>query len=90
MKNNTNNNNTNNNTKMSFVDSFKNVSENLALRYTINMHLDFIQEFIKFADNTRDINLQESILSEIQKCEQFILNLIKFYEDENNNKENAY
>lgn len=74
-------------TKMSFVDSFKNVSKNLAIRYSINMHLDFIQEFIKFADNTRDIELQNDILEQIQTCEHYIINLIQNYED--NNKENT-
>ena len=74
--------------KQSFVNSFKSVSKNLAIRYSINMHLDFIQEFIKFADNTRDIELQDSILTEIQNCEEHIINIIKFYEDERKDKEN--
>lgn len=74
------------NTQTSFVESFKNVSKNLAVRYSINMHLDFIQEFIKFADNTRDLDLQESILSEIQLAESAIISIINDYE--NRNKEN--
>lgn len=78
--------NKNNITKTSFVNSFKDVSKNLAIRYSTNMHLDFIQEFIKFADNTRDIELQDSILSEIQSCEHNIINLIENYE--NNHKKN--
>lgn len=82
-------NNNNNNTVKSFVDSFKSVSNNLAVRYSINMHLDFINEFIKFADNTRDIDLQKSILTEIQCAESAIINLINIYEDENRNKENV-
>lgn len=81
-------NNNNNSVKQSFVDSFKSVSKNLAIRYSINMHLDFIQEFIKFADNTRDIELQDAILSEIQLAESAIITLIKNYEDERKNKEN--
>lgn len=78
--------NKNNITKKSFVNSFKDVSENLAIRYSINMHLDFIHEFIKFADNTTDLDLQDSILCEIQSCEQNILKLIEYYE--NNHSEN--
>ena len=78
---------TNNTTpKQTFVDSFKSVSKNLAIRYAINMHLDFIQEFIKFADNTRDIELQDNILIEIQRCEESIINHINNYERDN--KEN--
>lgn len=87
MNNNINNNN-NNNDKKSFVDSFKNVAKNLAIRYTINMHLDFINEFIKFVDNTRDINLQDSVLEVIQRAESEILNIINDYERDN--KEDIY
>lgn len=79
--------NNNNSSKLSFVNSFNNVSKNLAIRYSINMHLDFIQEFIKFADNTRDIDLQNDILEQIQTCEHYIINLIQNYED--SNKENS-
>ena len=82
------NNNNNPSTQKTFVDSFKRVSKNLATRYTINMHLDFINEFIKFADNTRDLELQETILSEIQLAESAILSIINNYENENRNKEN--
>lgn len=79
------NNNTNNQSMKSFVDSFKSVSKNLATRYSINMHLDFIQEFIKFADNTRDIDLQDAILAQIMICEDNIINIIKNYENHSNN-----
>lgn len=82
-------NNNNTTTKKSFVDSFKDVSNNLATRYNINMHLDFIQEFIKFADNTRDFDLQNAILTEIKDCECEILNLISDYEHDTSNKENT-
>lgn len=75
--------NNNTTTQKSFVESFKGVAKNLAIRYSINMHLDFIQEFIKFADNTRDIYLQNSILDEIQRAESEILNLISDYERDN-------
>lgn len=83
-----NNNNNNNQSPKSFADSFMSVSSNLAIRYSINMHLDFIQEFIKFADNTRDIDLQNAILTEIQDCEHEILNLIRHYEFNTQHKEN--
>ena len=79
------NNNNNNQTKTSFVDSFNNIAQNLATRYSINMHLDFIQEFIKFADNTRDVDLLNSILCKITDCEDSILDLIHNYENERNN-----
>lgn len=82
------NNNNNNPANNSFVDSFKSVSKNLAIRYSINMHIDFINEFIKFADNTRDIELQSLILAEIQHAEENILNFIKTFENERDNKEN--
>lgn len=79
------NNNNNNQNQKSFVDSFKSVAKNLATRYSINMHLDFIQEFIKFADNTRDIDLQDAILNKIMICEENIINIIENYENHTNN-----
>lgn len=78
---------TNNSKPTSFVDSFKSVSKNLETRYSINMHLDFIQEFVKFADNTRDIDLQDSILRTIVDCENLIIEIINDYE--RTNKENT-
>lgn len=83
-----NNNNNNNQSQKSFVDSFNAIQMNLRGRYAINMHLDFINEFIKFADNTRDISLIDSILNVISDTQNTILNLIKDYENERNNKEN--
>ena len=75
-------------TQKSFTDSFKSVYDNLSTRYSINMHIDFINEFIKFADNTRDIDLQKRFLNIIENCEHRLLNFIKEYENETNNKEN--
>lgn len=72
----------------SFVESFLSVSQNLSIRYSINMHLDFIQEFIKFVDNTRNAELQYAVLAKIQAAESDIINLIKNYEDERKDKEN--
>lgn len=79
------NNNNNNQTTKSFVNSFQSISKNLAIRYSINMHLDFINEFIKFADNTRDIDLQGAILTEIELAESAIIDIINKYENERNN-----
>ena len=80
-----NNSNNNNQNQKSFVDSFNAIQINLRGRYAINMHLDFINEFIKFADNTRDISLIDSILNEIVDTQSRILNLIKNYENEKHN-----
>ena len=87
MKNTTNSSNTTNNN--SFVDSFNNILPNLAIRYDINMHLDFIQEFIKYADNTRDSYLLGLISAVIHDAQGQILEIIKRYENERDNKENV-
>lgn len=79
--------NTKTTSKKSFVESFKSISYNLELRYNVNMHLDFINEFIKFADNTRDADLMNSILDIIHDAQDSILNLINNYEHENKHKE---
>lgn len=72
-------------TQKSFVDTFNGLAKNLAVRYTINMHLDFINEFVKFSDNTRDLELLNAVLDQIQLAESSILNIIKCYEDESKN-----
>lgn len=81
-------NNNNNTARKSFSNSFDSVKSNLVLRYSMNMHMDFINEFIKFADNTRDAKLQDKILTEIERAENNILTLINSYENERDNKEN--
>ena len=80
------NNNDINQLSKSFVDSFNSISKNLYVRYDINMYLDFINEFVKYADNTRDIDLQNDIRSVIIDAKNQILNYISLYE--NRNKEN--
>lgn len=79
---------TNTPNKQSFVDSFNDILPKLSIRYDINMHLDFIQEFIKFADNTRDSNLLGLISAVIHDAQGEILEIIKRYENERNSKEN--
>ena len=74
------NNNNNNLTNKSFVKSFNDIYPNLLSRYQINMYLDFINECIKFADNTRDITLLHNIHEIVYKTYKEILNIIEEYE----------
>lgn len=79
----------NNNTKTtnkSFVESFKSIEQNLIARYCIQRELDFINEFVKYVDNTRNLDLAHCVVREITSTKDVILKLINEYEADNKEK----